>query len=240
MLHHTRGIVLHHLKYSETSVIARIYTEKFGLQSYLIRGIRSPRAKIKTGLLEHLSILEMVVYYREGRSLQNLKEIRPIHAFQSLYSDIRKSSQALFINEVIFKSVKEEESNPALFSFLFDSIIEMDRYDVFIPYYHLSFMARFAAYLGFAPGMNFAEGYWFNLREGVYEQCKPDHPNFIDPDHTAYFRYLFTISSEPEALISIPSTIRKLLLEKLIEFYELHLPSFGGLRSPEILHEVLS
>lgn len=240
MLHHTRGIVLHQFKYSETSVIARIYTEKFGLQSYLIKGVRSPKAKIKPGLLEHLSLLEMVVYYREGRNLQSIKEIRPMHVFQSLYSDIRKSSQALFINEVIYKSVKEEESNPELFRFLYESIIDLDRAEVFIPYFHLRFMARFTAYLGFSPGKNYIEGFWFNLREGIYEEQKPDHTNCIDPANAVYFRYLLSSGSDPEDLIYIPSSSRKLLLEKLIEFYELHLPSFGGLRSPEILHEVLS
>jgi len=240
MLHHTRGIVLHQLKYSETSVIARVYTEKFGLQSYLIKGVRSPKAKIKPGLLEHLSLLEMVVYYREGRNLQSIKEVRPIYVFKSLYSDIRKSSQALFINEVIYKSVKEEESNPELFRFLYESIIDLDRTGVFIPYFHLRFMARFAAYLGFSPGKNYIEGFRFNLREGIYEEQKPDHANCIDPVNAVYFKFLLSSESDPEDLISIPATSRKLLLEKLIEFYELHLPSFGGLRSPEILHEVLS
>jgi len=240
MLHHTQGIVLHQVKYSETSVIARIYTEMFGLQSYLIKGARSPKAKIKSGLLEHLSILEMVVYYRERKNLQSLKEIRPIHIFQTLHSDIRKSSQALFINEVVYKSVKEEESNPELFRFLYRSIIELDRTGVFIPYFHLKFMAQLTSYLGFAPGTNYAEGSWFNLREGVYQKNKPDHTNCIDPQNTVYFKLLQSPESDPGHVISIPSASRKMLMEKLIEFYELHLPWFAGLRSPEILHEVLS
>lgn len=240
MLHTTQGIVLHHLRYSETSVIARIYTKKFGLQSYLIKGVRSPKARIRLGLLEHLSLLDMVVYYREGRGLQNIKEVRPAHAFQSIHSDIRKSSQALFINEVIYKSVKEEESNTGLFEFLYNTVLQLDQPGVFFPHFHLSFMAKLAAFLGFAPRRNYCEGYWFNLRDGIFEEEKPLHSQCIDPEHASVFNLLLNGPGNPETTPHIPSAVRKVLLDKLIEFYELHLPSFGRLRSPEILHEVLN
>jgi DNA repair protein RecO (recombination protein O) len=235
MLHQTRGIVLHHLRYSETSVIAKIYTEKFGLQSYLIRGVRSPKAKIKLGLLEHLSLLEMVVYYREGRGLQNIKELRPAHAFKSMHNNIRKSSQALFMNELIFKSVKEEESNAELFDFLFNSVLELDKPDLFLPDFHLGFMVSLARFLGFAPARNYTPGFWFNLQEGYFEAQRPAHSHFIFPEQAGFFNALLIQDSSN----TISSSIRKLLLDKLIEFYQLHLPAFGSLRSPEVLHEVL-
>lgn len=239
MLHHTRGIVLHHLRYSETSVIARIYTEMFGLQSYLIRGVRKPKARIRLGLLERLTLLEMVVYYREGKSLQNIRELRPAYVFRSMHSDIRKSSQALFINEVIFKSVKEEERNTALFDFLFACIEELDNPRVFLPHFHLAFMARLAGFLGFAPQLNYTPHSWFNLQEGHFEEKQPLHSHYIAPEHARYFNFLLNKPAPEDPQIMIPGSSRKVLLEKLIEFYELHLPSFGGLHTPEILHEVL-
>ena len=239
MLHTTKGIVLHHLRYSETSVIARIYTERFGLQSYLIKGVRSPKAKIRLGLLEHLSLLEMVVYYREGRGLQNIKEIRPSHAFQSMHTDIRKSSQALFINEVIYKSVKEQESNQELFAFLYNTVLQLDQAGVFCAHFHLAFMTNLAAYLGFAPRRNYRQGYWFNLREGIFEEEKPLHSFYIEPEHAAVFNQLLQSPGNAEPTLHIPSAARKVLLDRLIIFYELHLPSFGKLNSPEVLHEVL-
>jgi DNA repair protein RecO (recombination protein O) len=235
MLHQTRGIVLHHFRYSETSVIAKVYTEKFGLQSYLIRGVRSPKAKIKPGLLEHLSLLDMVVYYREGRGLQNIKEVRQTHAFKSMHTDIRKSSQALFMNEVIYKSVKEEESNAALFDFLYNSVVELDKPDMFSANFHLDFMVNLARFLGFAPTRNYVPGSWFNLQEGYFEEQRPVHSYFIFPEHAVFFNALLNQDSSH----TISSDLRKLLLHKLIEFYELHLPSFERLNSPEVLHEVL-
>ncbi len=239
MLHHTRGIVLHHFRYSETSVIARIYTEKFGLQSYLIKGVRSAKAKIKLSMLGHLTLLEMVVYYREGKGLQNIKELKPAHIFRSLHSDIRKSSQALFINELVYKSVKEEEHNPALFRFLFDTVIELDNPGKFSAIYHLVFMLNLSSLLGFAPRQNYTAGAWFNLREGIFETHRPGHPHIIEPDHTETFNKLLSSSAQNIDPTPLPASIRKILLDKMIEFYRLHLPAFSGLQSPEVLHEVL-
>lgn len=240
MLHQARGIVLHHIRYSETSVIARIYTDKFGLQSYLIRGVGSQKAKIKLGLLEHLSLLEMVVYYRDGKSLQTIKELRPAHIFRSLHSDIRKSSQALFINEVVYKSVKEEESNEALFGFLYNSVLDLDEPGAFSPSFHLSFLLQLSRLLGFAPRPNYFNGAWFNLREGVFEPNHPGHTETVAPEFSGYLHDLMQNSISGNNALSIPGAARGMLLNKLIEFYKLHLPNFSGLNSPAVLHEVLS
>jgi len=239
MLHHTRGIVLHHLRYSETSVIAKIYTEKFGLQSYLIKGVRSRKSKIKLSLLEHLSLLEMVVYYRERKGLHSIREIRPAHIFRSLHSDIRKSSQALFINELIYKSVKEEESNPELFRFLFNTVLGLDAPDYFSASFHLFFMMNLTRFLGFAPRRNYTPGAWFNLREGIFETSRPAHSHVINPDYAGCFNALLNKAETETTDPAISAETRKLLLARMIEFYVLHLPSFGGLQSPEVLHEVL-
>ena len=57
----TNGIVLHQIKYGDSSIIVRIYTEEFGMQSYLIRGVKSKKSKIKSNLFQVGNILDMVV-----------------------------------------------------------------------------------------------------------------------------------------------------------------------------------
>ena len=114
MLHSTRGIVIHTTKFSETSIIARIFTEQFGLQSYLIKGIRRAQSKLKPGLFQPLTILELVVYHKQNRSVQNINDATYLYPYQSIPFDIRKSSIALFINELTYKTIHEEESNPEL------------------------------------------------------------------------------------------------------------------------------
>src|SRR3990172_7140574 len=122
MIYKTRGIVLHHIKYSETSVIAKIYTELFGLQSYLINGVRSQKAKVKANLLQPLSLVDMIVYHKEKKGLQRIRDVSGNPPLSSIPYDFPKSSVALFIAEILYKSIREEEANTNMFEFIFHSI----------------------------------------------------------------------------------------------------------------------
>jgi DNA repair protein RecO (recombination protein O) len=92
MLHKTRGIVLHTTNYSETSVIAKVYTELFGLQSYLINGVRNKKAKVKANLLQPLSLLNLVAYHKERNGLQRVSEVSTGTTFTSIPYNIIKSN----------------------------------------------------------------------------------------------------------------------------------------------------
>ena len=113
MLHNTKGLVIRYLKYSETSVIATIYTELFGMQSYFLNGVRSKKSKIKINALQPLSFLDLVVYHKEKKNLNRIKELK-LHPYQSIPNNIYKTSLVLFIAEIIQKSIKEEEKNLSL------------------------------------------------------------------------------------------------------------------------------
>ena len=126
MLLSTRGIVTRTSKYSETSLIARIFTEQSGMQSFLIRGIHRSTSRIKPSMFQPLALLELVIYQKQKNSLHSLKEVGYFHPYQTLLFDIRKISIALFIQELIQKTIREEEPNPGLFDFLASTCIELD------------------------------------------------------------------------------------------------------------------
>ena len=73
--HKTKGIVLRTVKYGETSVIVAVFTEKFGVQSYLVNGVRisTKKGSGKANLFQPSAILEMVVYHNELKQLQRLR-----------------------------------------------------------------------------------------------------------------------------------------------------------------------
>ncbi len=238
VLFDTRGIALHQVPYSDTSLIVKFYTERFGLQSYIVKGARSRRSKIRPALLEHLSLLEMVVYHRPKKELQIIRELRMEYQFRSIPFDMRKSAQALFINEVIVKSITEEEANTPLFSFLHDTITSLDDPNAFTPDFHLNFMLAFARYLGFFPLTNYSVGHCFDLADGNFSASIPLHRHYIPPEIAGLFhRFIcnFTINSK----IFVNAQERNMLLQFLIELYRLHLPTFTGLRSPVVLKEAL-
>jgi DNA repair protein RecO (recombination protein O) len=240
MLHSTRGIVLHTIKFSETSLIAKIYTELFGVQSYLIKGIRKQKAKIRPTLLQHLTLVDLIVYHKEKNSLQTIKEIQIAFPYKSIPFDIRKSSLALFINELLYKSIREEEANRKLFDFIWGSCIYLDETTRSTNYFHLWFIVHLTAYLGFIPQMNYSEQKKiFNMKEGVFQETPPGHEYFMDELSSAFFYKLFSLTSEEDSLLSFPLEERNLMVEKILLFYRLHLSGFTGLRSHHILHTVL-
>jgi DNA repair protein RecO (recombination protein O) len=126
MLHKTRGIVFRIIRYSDTSIIANIYTESFGLRSYLVNGVHGKKAKIKASLFQPLALVEMNVTNREKSTMHRINDVMPVHTWTSIPYDIRKSSVLMFINEMLYKSVREEEANPALFEFISHAVQILD------------------------------------------------------------------------------------------------------------------
>lgn len=122
MITQSKAIVLHQLKYSETSVITTLYTEAFGRQSYIINGIRSSKSKQKTGLLQPLFLLEIEAYHKSGREVQRLKEFRLDKVYQTIPFDVVKSTIVMFLSEIMNKIIRNEESDHELFQFIQDSL----------------------------------------------------------------------------------------------------------------------
>ena len=127
MLQKTRGIALSYIRYRETSIIARIYTEEFGLQSYIVNSVRTARSKNnKIALFQPLTLLDMVVYNKHDRDLHRLSEMKTSYPFQSLPFEVAKATIAMFVTEMLNKVLKEEASSPALFRYLVDSVLFLE------------------------------------------------------------------------------------------------------------------
>jgi DNA repair protein RecO (recombination protein O) len=244
MLHTTRGIALHTVKFSETSIIAKIYTELFGLQSYLVRGIRKEKAKIKPGLFQPLTLLELSVYHKEKASIQTIKEVNILHPYQTLPFDIRKSSAALYINELIYRSVKEEEQNPELFAFLFSTCETLDTIDTGLLLFPLAFTIYLTKFLGFYPRIETASGKEiFNMTDGIFQDKIPEHKYYILLPGTLLLKEIIRTGAYAFPAGSFSRDILKTrddLLESMLLYYKLHLPGFGEIRSHKVLHSVLS
>ena len=122
----------------------------------MLKGIRKQNAKIKPGLFQPLTLLDLVVYHKEKSSLQNLKEANYSHPYHTIPFDIRKSSIALFINELVYKTIHEEEPHPELFSFLYNTCLHLDAADDNFSLFHLVFSLQLTRYLGCMPQLNYS------------------------------------------------------------------------------------
>ncbi|MCP4551017.1 MAG: DNA repair protein RecO [Bacteroidetes bacterium] len=241
MISTTKGIVFHQIKYSETSLILKIYTENFGLQSYIAKGARSKKSKISPSVLQHLSLIELVANHKEKNSLSFLKEIRSDYQYSSIPYNVYKSSILIFVNELVYRSIREEEKNQELFNFLTSAIQWLDLSESRFSNFHLVFAIQLSRYLGFYPKNNHSKlNCHFNLQEGIFTNILPRHENYLDDAVAKQFSQLIEASYEKMSLVALNNNSRNVLLERIIEYYQLHLPNFGKIKSLEVLRTVLS
>lgn len=237
MLHKTRGIVFKSTEYGEASLVVQIYTELFGIQSYLINSVRKKHAKHHANMFQRLTPVDLVVYHKERPGLQRISDIKPNPLLVSIPFDVYKTSLVLFLDEVLYKSIREEEANPQLFDFLMQSIEWLDHSQHPGNNFHLTFLILLCRYLGFAPTKNYsAENNIFNLKDGYFQPTFPDHPHFIPPPLGELFLALLNANYTTSPIISTPD--RRACINYLLEYYALHIEGFGTIRSHKVLEQI--
>jgi DNA repair protein RecO (recombination protein O) len=237
----TRGIVFRQTRYSDTSLVVRILTEELGLRSYLVKGARNPRSKMRSSLFQPLTLLELVVSERDKGELHHIKEARVEHAFQTIPGDINKSSVLLFLNELLYKSIREESANRELFRYIHEQLFFLDSPGTITGSYPLLFAIHLSHYLGFFPqGDPAPAGSVFDLQEGRFTRSGQLFSEYlITGEACGYFATMLHVPPGKHREITLPSPVRQELIEKLLQYYHLHLPISGAFKSHIVLHEVL-
>ncbi len=238
MLIKTRGIVFRAVKYSESSIIADVYTRERGLQAYIISGVRSAKSKTGTALMQVMSLVDMVAYYREDRKMHRIKEIQAAHVYRRLPFDVRRSAVGLFMAEVARKTIREAEENQLLFDFLYDTFVFLDESPAHFSNLHLYFLTELSAFLGFLPGGDCTAGTpLFDMQEGVFSS-RPDHPHFMDEESSRLLYQLLQCDLAHCHMVAMTGPQRRRMLNQLITFYRLHIEHLPEIHAHQILHEV--
>ena len=237
MLHKSRGLVLRSSEYGETSLVAQIYTELFGIQSYIINSVRKKHARVHSNIFQPLTPVDLVVYHKERPGLQRISDIRPNPPLSNIPFDVSKSSMIFFLDEVLLKSLREEEANQALFDFIFISVMWLDGPHLSGNDFHLLFLMQLSRHLGFFPQNNYDDEHKiFNLREGLFQSSYPNHPNFISAPFSFYFSKL--INADYSFSLNILSSERRTLVSFMLEYFALHIEGFGNVKSNKVLEQV--
>jgi len=239
MLTKTKAIILHHIKYGESSVIAYCYTLDYGRLSLIVQGVRKKNAKTRLNLLQPLQINEIDFYYKEKHGLLRLKEIRSFHRADELLFDTAKSAVALFLAELFYKTLKEEVKNTEQFQFIEDSISNLCRLEKGYPAFYLKFLLDYSMLLGFYPNTDNLKGArYFDLMNGVFLSHLPNHEFNIEGEPMQTLIKLLETENEQISEIIISNTQRDGLLNALLDYYMLHMEGVTSLKSLQVLREL--
>jgi|SRR5688572_3468712 DNA repair protein RecO (recombination protein O) len=221
MLHKTRGVVFRFTKYGETSIIVTLFTELFGLQSYIVNGVRSKSGKNKIALFQPLTLLDLVVYHRANANINRIKEVKCLYPYQSIPTDIKKSALAIFLIEVINRTVKEESHAQELCDFFIRSFITLDQMEERTENFHITFLFKLSRLLGFgAHHVNEVLG----ARVTSLENEKA---------------IALLLQSEYMDFVSIQNHQRREIIDLVMKFYADHMENLGEMKSIQVLREIL-
>jgi DNA repair protein RecO (recombination protein O) len=244
-LHKTKGIVLRTVKYGETSLIVTVYTELFGIQSYIVNGVRTSSRKGpgKANLFQPAAILDLVVYHNDLKNLQRLREFRWGILYEHIFFNVLKNAVALFMVELLQKCLKQPEPNPDLFYFIEDAFVLLDRSEGrVLANYPLFFILHLAGFFGFRiDDVYTGDISILDLREGQFVSDHPQHPYVLEGTDSYITSQLLRVR-RPEELQGLPlnQETRRQLLRAYLDFYALHVPDFGEMRTLAVLQTVLA
>jgi len=225
MIVKTNGIVLSYIKYGDTSIIVKIFTEELGFGSFIVNAIRSQKSKKSIGHFQPFSILELVLYVKETRELQRISDFKNYIPLHRIHQDLKKSSITLFLTEVLSKLLQTEpSSNPTLYEFIAESIRSFDQLDEGVENFHLQFLMKIAGFLGFAIDE-------FNVLFTSLDKLVPHH----EGEHV----WEILMHSPYGVEVVLNREIRNQILDALIGYYHHH-AQLSKPKSLEVLRSVLS
>lgn len=233
----TKAIVLNTIKFQEKSLIVKCFTQSHGLKTYFVRDAFSSRkSNQKIAYFQPLTILEIEAVHKNKGTLENFKEIKIATPFQSIHSNIFKSTIVMFISEILHHSIHEEEKNEPLFAFLETALFWLDNHDQ-IANFHLILMLEITKYLGFYPDISEKELPFFDTNEGVFT---PFHGvNSLTEHETTLFKKLIHLKFDNDQKI-FHVIERQIMLKILIDYYAFHLEGFKKPKSLDVLSAVFS
>lgn len=239
MLITTKGIVFSALKYAEADLIVKCFTQKAGLKTYLLRGVlKSKKGKLKASLFQSLTQLELVASHKDKGTLEYIKEAKIHRPYQSLHTNIIKSTVVMFLAEVLRNAVREEEANPALYDFLEESLNWFDTHEKTVNF-HLLFLLKLTRFLGFYPDDSQRHASVFNLVDGTFQEVETN-PDCINDENVALLQRLLGTDFDDLSAIKLNQAGRSGFLLMLLRYYEIHLQGFHKPKSLTVLNEIYS
>lgn len=234
MLIATKGIVFKTVKFQETSLIVKMLTSTHGVQTFMVKGVRSVKANGKAAMFQSGMMLDMIMYYQENKSFKTLKEYRAAHVYETALYDIKKSSVLIFLIEMLEQCVQEENEEEQLFEFISQSLISFDQ-NAFNPDFHIHFLMELMKHQGIYPHGEYSENKTiFNIKDGEFIHDTAHHPFVLNQADSYLFGQLLADEN-----IELNRMERKQALSLILKYYNYHSETYRGVKSLSVLEMVL-
>ncbi|MDP3358799.1 MAG: DNA repair protein RecO [Lutibacter sp.] len=238
MIQTTKAIVINTIKYGDTSLIATCYTEKYGIKTYMLKGIlTSKKSTVKLAYFQPLMVLHLTANHNNKGALNFIKDVEVLNFNHSIYSTIKKQAIALFLAEVVHFSIREEEQNSQLYQYLETSFLWLETHDN-CSNFHLLFLLNLTKFLGFYPEMTDVNTSYFDLLEGRF--TNQNKINAVSGENLVQFKKLLGINFDVLHKVDFSAANRQTVLSILIQYFEFHLSGFKKPKSLTVLKAVFS
>lgn len=238
MVESTKAIVINTIKYGDTSLIVTCYTEVSGIKTYMLKGVlKAKKSKIKAAYFQPLTILYLTANHNSKGNLNTIKEVEVAYFYNSLFSNIKKQTIALFLAEILYFSLKEEEKNSILFQYLEAAFMWLDTHDNVVNF-HLLFLLNLTKFLGFYPKLVNEDYSYFDLMEGAFTNKKTY--TTISEEKLAQFKKILGINFDAIHKVNFSASNRQEVLSTLIQYFQLHLSGFNKPKSLNVLKSIFS
>mgnify|MGYP001158148496 CR=1 FL=1 len=226
MKYKSRGIPLTYIRHGESSIISKIFTEEKGLQTFIIKAVRSKKSKKKLSYFEPLKLLNINANFNAKQSLQYLGEVNVAANFDDTKNKIYKRFIGFFIAEVCSKVLQEGEKSTDLFNFMWKTTTKLYTLKNINHNFSLRYLLDLSGQLGFYPSLANKKNAFFELESGeflnTYSTVKPS----LTMKQSAYLRALIEKKE-----VAIPQIERLELLKELLYYYKLHHYNLDGVTS---------
>lgn len=236
-------IVLHLTKCGDSGGVVHVLDSLSGRRSLYLRGIRKSKNNAVLPNFHSLSILDIVSSSSPKSTLSYLREYSRTYPLEELRSDPYKTAIAMFISEVIYRSIRNDDSDSSIFLWLTDTIVALNDLPGMIANYHLWWLVGFCTKMGFHPENNYsADRPYFDIEAACFTSStypEESHLSFNGDDSLLLHRLLTSPLSEALA-IPLSSSKRCSFAQKMVDYLSYHLGFNINIKSLGVLHDLFN
>ncbi len=239
MYHQSKAVVLYASKYPRGYVV-HLYTREMGRLACVVNDVKSRRSPLRKVLLQPLSVVDVTLEMGASNALPRLREGSVAVVYDSVPYDFRKNAVALFLAEFLSLVLRDAQQDEALFDFVESSLVFFDKNDASPANFHIAFLLQLARFVGFEPNMDDAHLEFFDFQEAHFTALRPLHRHFLESTECAVFVKLMRMNYRNMHRFAFAHGERIEVLNRIVEYYQLHFGNFSALRSLAVLQEVFA